>query len=60
MSFPQFYVVIAMLRQWCTNVMRSKVQPMKEVAAMILGAIFSKDRKCFFRYLRRLSELRTL
>jgi hypothetical protein len=24
-----------MLRQWCTNVMRSKVEPMKEVARMI-------------------------
>jgi transposase len=24
-----------MLRQWCTNVMRSKVEPMKKVAAMI-------------------------
>ena len=28
-------VVEAMLRQWCTNVMRSKVEPMKKVAAMI-------------------------
>lgn len=35
LSRKQFYIVIAMLRQWCTNVMRSKVQPMKEVAAMI-------------------------
>jgi hypothetical protein len=25
-------VVHSMLRQWCTNVMRSKVEPMKEVA----------------------------
>lgn len=24
-----------MLRQWCTNVMRSKVEPMKDVARMI-------------------------
>jgi transposase len=24
-----------MLRQWCTNVMRSKVEPMKDVAHMI-------------------------
>jgi len=24
-----------MLRQWCTNVMRSKVEPMKELARMI-------------------------
>jgi len=24
-----------MLRQWCTNVMRSKVEPMKEVARLI-------------------------
>ena len=28
-------VVEAMLRQWCTNVMRSKVEPMKNVAALI-------------------------
>lgn len=28
-------VVRALLKQWCTNVMRSKVEPMKEVAAMI-------------------------
>ena len=28
-------VVRALLRQWCTNVMRSKVEPMKEVAQMI-------------------------
>ncbi|WP_249678826.1 transposase, partial [Cupriavidus necator] len=28
-------VVSAMLEQWCTNVMRSKVEPMKEVARMI-------------------------
>jgi transposase len=28
-------VVKAMLRQWCTNVMRSKVEPMKKVAALI-------------------------
>jgi transposase len=31
----QIRVVSAMLAQWCTNVMRSKVEPMKEVAAMI-------------------------
>lgn len=31
----QINVVSAMLAQWCTNVMRSKVQPMKEVAKMI-------------------------
>ena len=31
----QINVVSAMLAQWCTNVMRSKVEPMKEVAAMI-------------------------
>ena len=31
----QINVVSAMLGQWCTNVMRSKVEPMKEVAAMI-------------------------
>ena len=28
-------VVRAMLQQWCTNVMRSKVEPMKKVAALI-------------------------
>jgi transposase len=31
----QVNVVSKMLAQWCTNVMRSKVEPMKEVAAMI-------------------------
>ncbi len=31
----QINVVSAMLAQWCTNVMRSKVVPMKEVARMI-------------------------
>ena len=31
----QINVVSAMLEQWCTNVMRSKVEPMKEVASMI-------------------------
>jgi transposase len=31
----QINVVRAMLRQWCTNVMRSKVEPMKDVARMI-------------------------
>jgi transposase len=31
----QYHVVSTMLRCWCTNVMRSKVEPMKEVAAMI-------------------------
>ena len=31
----QINVVAKMLAQWCTNVMRSKVEPMKEVAAMI-------------------------
>lgn len=31
----QIHVVSAMLRQWCTNVMRSKVEPMKDVARMI-------------------------
>lgn len=30
-------VVRALLRQWCTNVRRSKVEPMKEVASMILS-----------------------
>ncbi|MFY9260292.1 MAG: ISL3 family transposase [Gallionella sp.] len=31
----QINVVSALLVQWCTNVMRSKVEPMKEVAKMI-------------------------
>jgi len=31
----QINVVRGMLRQWCTNVMRSKVEPMKAVAKMI-------------------------
>jgi len=31
----QINVVRAMLRHWCTCVMRSKVEPMKEVAAMV-------------------------
>ncbi|MGA8260279.1 MAG: ISL3 family transposase [Arenicellales bacterium] len=31
----QINVVRAMLRQWCTNVMRSKVEPMKAVARLI-------------------------
>lgn len=31
----QINVVAAMLWQWCTNVMRSKVEPMKEVARLI-------------------------
>ena len=31
----QINVVSAMLAQWCTNVLRSKVEPMKEVARMI-------------------------
>jgi transposase len=31
----QIKIVSAMLKQWCTNVMRSKVEPMKEVARMI-------------------------
>ena len=31
----QINVVSAMLKQWCTNVLRSKVEPMKDVARMI-------------------------
>jgi len=31
----QINVVSAMLKQWCTNVMRSKVEPMKDVARLI-------------------------
>jgi transposase len=31
----QINVVSAMLRRWCANVMRSKVEPMKQVARMI-------------------------
>jgi transposase len=33
----QINVVSAMLRQWCTNVLRSKVTPMWDVARMIRG-----------------------
>jgi len=35
LSRKQINVVRAMLRQWCTNVMRSKVEPMKAVAKLI-------------------------
>ncbi|MDH5428681.1 MAG: ISL3 family transposase [Nitrospirota bacterium] len=35
LSRKQIHVVSAMLRQWCTQVMRSKVTPMKAVARMI-------------------------
>lgn len=31
----QINVVRAMLQRWCTCVLRSKVEPMKEVAAMV-------------------------
>ena len=31
----QINVASAMLKQWCTNVLRSKVEPMKDVARMI-------------------------
>jgi transposase len=31
----QTHIVSGMLTQWCTNVMRSKVEPMKDVAKMI-------------------------
>ena len=31
----QVHVVSTLLAQWCTNVMRSKVEPMKDVAALI-------------------------
>jgi transposase len=31
----QINIVSALLKQWCTNVMRSKVEPMKAVAKMI-------------------------
>jgi transposase len=31
----QVHVVSAMLRQWCTHVLRSKVEPMKTVARMV-------------------------
>ena len=33
----QIHVVRRMLHQWCTNVNRSRVEPMKKVAAMIRG-----------------------
>jgi transposase len=32
----QIHVVSAMLKRWCTNVRRSKVEPMKQVAKMII------------------------
>jgi transposase len=35
LSRKQPNVVRALLKQWCTNVPRSKVEPMKEVASMI-------------------------
>ena len=35
LSRKQPHVVRALLGQWCTNVMRSKVEPMKAVASMI-------------------------
>ena len=35
MNRKQINVMRGMLSQWCTNVMRSKVEPMKEVARMI-------------------------
>ncbi len=35
LSRKQPHVVSALLAQWCTNVMRSKVEPMKAVAALI-------------------------
>lgn len=35
LSRKQINVVRALLEQWCTNVMRSKVEPMKAVAAMV-------------------------
>jgi hypothetical protein len=31
----QINVVAAMLKQWCTNVVRSKVAPMKDAARMV-------------------------
>jgi len=31
----QINIVSAMLKKWCSNVMRSKVEPMKQVASMI-------------------------
>jgi len=31
----QINIVTTLLRQWCTNVLRSKVEPMQEVAHMI-------------------------
>lgn len=37
LSRKQPNVVRVLLRQWCTNVRRSKVEPMKEVASMILN-----------------------
>jgi Transposase len=44
----QFNIVSAMLAQWCTNVMRSKVEPMKQVATLI---------RPHFRWHRRLDQI---
>jgi hypothetical protein len=35
LQLKQINVVRSMLLQWCTTVMRSKVEPMKAVAAMV-------------------------
>lgn len=35
LSRKQIHIVCRLLAQWCTNVMRSKVEPMKKVARMI-------------------------
>jgi hypothetical protein len=40
----QINVVTAMLRQWCTNVMRSRVAPTKQVARMIRKHFDGIDR----------------
>ena len=37
LSRKQINIVSAMLKQWCTNVMHSKVEPMKDVARLIRG-----------------------
>jgi Transposase len=45
----QINVVSTMLKQWCTNVLRSKVDPMKAVAIMIR----ERDRKQVLKIIRQ-------
>jgi transposase len=63
MSRRQPYVVRALLKQWCTNVMRSKVEPMKEVAQMtrshfdgILACVDSRQTNGFLEAINSLFQ----